>query len=337
MAISPDQMQFFHTTQQIWEYYRDDLRQVEEQIRIVVESQGGLISELSRYFLDGGGKRIRPLLVIITSKLGGTAPPPRAVVTLATAVEFIHTASLLHDDVLDNADKRRGRDSARVIWGNKASILVGDHLYAQGVRFAESLRNHDVNDLFIEACCMMTHGEALQLAHHGNMDITEEMYLEVIRHKTASLISASCRMGGILSGVSKEKESDLGQFGHQLGLAYQIVDDTLDYVGETHLFGKSVCKDLKEGKVTLPLLHTLSRCNSTEGEWVRAILKEDSLSEEKVVKLLKLIKQYRSIEYALDRARRGVEIAKESLYSYPDSPHRQALLLLADFVVSRKY
>jgi len=335
MAISSDQVEFFRTRQQIWGYYRDELRQVEEQIRRIVESQGSLISRLGRYFLDGGGKRIRPLLIIVTSKLTGRTPPERALVTLATAVELIHTTSLLHDDVLDNAEKRRGRDSARVLWGNKASILVGDHLYAQGIRLAQSLQNHDLNDSFIEACCLMTKGEAVQLAYHGNTEITEETYLEVIRHKTASLISASCRMSGILSGVPKGEQDDLAQFGYHLGLAYQIIDDTLDYVGDKRLFGKAICQDLREGKVTLPLLHTLSSCNKREGDWVRAILKEDPLSEENVAKLIQLINQYHSIEYALDRARGAVESAKETLYSYPDSPHRQALLSLADFVLTR--
>jgi octaprenyl-diphosphate synthase len=337
MAAVPTRVAFFHSREQIWEYYRDALQLVEKEIQTVLESQGNLISRVGRYIFEGGGKRIRPLLVVITSKLADKVPPKQAVILLATAVELIHTASLLHDDVLDDADTRRGRDSPRLLWGNRASILIGDHLWAQGVQYAQQLQEHSINSVFNEACCLMTRGESLQLENKRNLELTEEEYLEVVRHKTAALISAACKMSGILSDLPKENQEGLAQFGLHLGLAYQIVDDALDYVADESLFGKSICKDLREGEVTLPLLHALSQCTDAEREVVRAAFKKNVLSEEELVQIVNLVNRYQSIQYSLDRAREAVETAKKCLYFYPDSPHRQALLMLADFVVSRNH
>lgn len=335
MPVSPTPLGFFQTKEQIWEHYSHELNLVEEEFRNIVESQGNLIAEVGNYILNGGGKRIRPLLVIISSKLADKKPAETAVILLATAVELIHTASLLHDDVLDDADARRGRRSPRLIWGNKASILIGDHLYAQGMHLAQRLQENEINDEFIKACCLMTKGESLQLINHGNLDLKEEAYLEVVSQKTAALISTSCKISGILSDRSKAER--LGQFGLHLGLAYQIVDDALDYTADESVFGKTHCKDLNAGEVTLPLLHAFSKCNEREKSEIRIALRKEVLSEEDLKQIVGLVIRYNAIQYSFDKAKKAVETAKQNLLVYPDSPHRQALMLLADFVVSRNH
>lgn len=335
MAKSPTETGFFKTRQQVWEYYQYPLQQVEDRVRQTLDSQGNLIANIGKYILNGGGKRIRPLLAIIASNLDGERNFREAAILIASAVELIHTASLLHDDVIDDAVKRRNKDSARIIWGNKASVLVGDHLYAQGVSIAESLRDHAINDIFLEACRLMTEGETLQLTYHRNLDLTEEIYFRIIKYKTAALISATCRLSAIVAKMEPEKQETLARFGLQLGLAYQIVDDTLDYTGNSQLLGKSICKDLRDGEITLPLLHTLSRCGKREKKKVEEILRMDKPSDKDLQQVLNLMNRYKSIEYSINKAHESVKAAKDNLFSYPDSIHRQALLLLAEYAVSR--
>jgi len=260
---------------QVWEYYRDELQQVEDTIKKSLNSQVNLINEITHYILSSGGKRIRPLLLIITSRLNGREPNNHPEVLLASSVEFIHTATLLHDDVIDQADVRRGKKSAHTLWGNQASILVGDYLYTQAMSCALSLASQEVNSVLAEACRLMTEGETLQLTHHGNLEVTEQEYLKVIQYKTAALLSATCRLGGIVSGLDLDKRESLARFGLHLGIAYQLADDTLDYIADKDLLGKSLGKDLKEGKITLPLLHLLSNCPGRERERVKGIIKMD--------------------------------------------------------------
>ncbi len=322
---------------QIWEYYQDDLHKVENHIRKVLDSQGSLIAEVGQYILNSGGKRIRPLLVIISSRLNGERRSDQADILLASAVEFIHTASLLHDDVIDDAAVRRGKPSAHLLWNNQTSILVGDHLYAQGVSCAASLANHELNNALLEACSLMTKGETLQLTYQGNLKITEEEYLQVIQYKTAALISTSCRLGGIISALEPQKEEALAKFGLYLGIAYQLVDDTLDYIADEHTLGKSLRKDLKKGEITLPLLHLLTNCEEHEREWVQRLLKMDEITQNDAVDILMLIKRYGSIKYSMNKARELVEIAKKNLCFYPDTAQRQALLTIADYVVARDH
>ena len=335
MTVSPGEISYFQMRQQVWEYYQYPLQQVEDRVKETLDSQGDLIAKIGNYVLDGGGKRIRPLLAIIASNLDGGTGFKESVVLIATAVELIHTASLLHDDVIDHGLTRRGKDPARLVWGNKASILVGDHLIAQGVSAAESLRDHSINDVFMEACRLMTRGETLQLTHHGNLDMAEEVYFQVINYKTAALISATCRLSAMVAGMKPDRQETLARFGLHLGMAYQIVDDTLDYMGKRQLLGKSICKDIREGEMTLPLLHMFSKCGKREKKKIQDALRNDKLAHKDLRETLNLMKRHKSIEYSMNKARESVKIAKDNLYFYPDSIHRQALLLLADYVVSR--
>jgi octaprenyl-diphosphate synthase len=371
---------FFTKMDEVWDFYRDHLLHVEDRIKKSLDSQVSLINQVAYYILSSGGKRIRPLLLIITSKLndhqndhqveesptsglasssarhGGHLPAGRQVggwpeggphgtphmnddaeVLLASAVEFIHTATLLHDDVIDQAEVRRGKKSAHTLWGNQASILVGDYLYTQAVSLALTLASQEVNTTLAEACRLMTEGETFQLTQHGNLEVTEQDYLKVIQHKTASLLSATCRLGGILSGLDPDKREALAQFGLYLGIAYQLADDTLDYIADQELLGKSLGKDLNEGKITLPLLHLLSHCGEQERVRVKNILNTEGISDRDLQEILTLMKRYGSIEYSLKKARETVEIAKKNLDFASPSLHRQALSVVADYVVSRDH
>ena len=322
---------------QVWEYYRDELQLVEDTIKKNLNSQVSLINEVAHYILSSGGKRIRPLLLIITSRLNGREANNHPEVLLASSVEFIHTATLLHDDVIDQADVRRGKKSAHALWGNQASILVGDYLYTQAMSCALSLASQEVNSVLAEACRLMTEGETLQLTHHGNLEVTEQEYLKVIQYKTAALLSATCRLGGIVSGLDPDKREALARFGLHLGIAYQLADDTLDYIADKDLLGKSLGKDLKEGKITLPLLHLLSNCPGRERERVKGIIKMDGITERDLREILALMKRYGSIEYSLKKATESIEKAKKNLNFFPPSLHRQALFVVADYAVSRDH
>jgi octaprenyl-diphosphate synthase len=310
---------------------------VEDRIKKSLDSQVSLINQVAYYILSSGGKRIRPLLLIITSKLNGRQIHDDAEVLLASAVEFIHTATLLHDDVIDQAEVRRGKKSAHTLWGNQASILVGDYLYTQAVSLALTLASQEVNTTLADACRLMTEGETFQLTQHGNLEVTEQDYLKVIQHKTASLLSATCRLGSIVSGLDPVQREALARFGLYLGIAYQLADDTLDYIADQELLGKSLGKDLNEGKITLPLLHLLSHCGELERTRVKNIVNADGISDRDLQEILVLMKRYGSIEYSLKKARETVEIAKKNLDLSPPSLHRQALSVVADYVVSRDH
>jgi octaprenyl-diphosphate synthase len=327
----------FTQMDEVWDFYRDGLLRVEERIKKSLDSEVSLINAVAHYILSSGGKRIRPLLLIITSRLNGGQIHDEAEVLLASSVEFIHTATLLHDDVIDQAEVRRGKKSAHTLWGNQASILVGDYLYTQAVSFALRLANQEVNTTLAEACRQMTEGETLQLSQHGNLEVTEPEYLKVIQYKTASLLSATCRLGAIVSGLEPEKQEALARFGLYLGVAYQLADDTLDYIADQGLLGKSLGKDLNEGKITLPLLHLLSNCQDQEREKVKRIVKADGITERDLQEILALMKCYGSIEYSLKKARESVEVAKKNLDFSPLSLHLQALFVVADYVVSRDH
>ncbi len=327
----------FTKMDEVWDFYRDDLQRVEDRIKKSLDSQVSLINQVASYILSSGGKRIRPLLLIITSKLNGRQIHDEAAVLLASSVEFIHTATLLHDDVIDQAEVRRGKKSAHTLWGNQASILVGDYLYTQAVSFALNLASQEVNTTLAEACRLMTEGETFQLTQHGNLEVTEQDYLKVIQYKTASLLSATCRLGGIISGLDPNKREALARFGLYLGIAYQLADDTLDYIADPELLGKSLGKDLNEGKITLPLLHLLSNCGEQERVRVKNIVNADGISDRDLQEILTLMKRYGSIEYSLKKARESVEIAKKNLDFSPPALHRQALSVVADYVVSRDH
>ena len=319
----------------VWDYYQKDLIEVEDQLKKNIESKVFLINKAASYILDSGGKRIRPLLTIISSGLCGYNA--KDVIILAWVIEFIHTATLLHDDVIDNSEIRRGKNAVRTIWGNKPSILIGDYLYTKALSKSISLEVHEVNYTLSNACTSMLEGEVLQFFHNGNINITVEEYLGIIEHKTAALFSAACRLGGIIGGANTEMKDALSRFGLKLGIAFQVADDTLDYSADKEKLGKSMGKDLYDGKITLPLLHLLQHCDSRDKKKLMLMMETDGLVEKDLEYILSLMKAHGSLDYSLGVARGYCEEAKKELTMFEDSSHKKSLSILADYVAARDY
>jgi octaprenyl-diphosphate synthase len=311
----------------------DELKGVEKQFRKDLESNVPLIRKVGEYVLSSGGKRIRPALLLLAARLCNYSGSRH--VPIASVVEFIHTATLLHDDVVDSASMRRGLASANTLWGNEASVLVGDFLFSKS--FSLMVADGDLNVLRVlsAATTRIAEGEVLQLICTSDVDITEEKYIEVVVCKTAVLLSAACQAGAIIGGASPEQEKALEAFGMDLGIAFQLMDDTLDYVAKEEDFGKSIGHDLEEGKVTLPLIEALRRCTTAERELVSEIIVKDELSDEDFNRVFDIVESYGGIEYTVSRAREHVALAKEHLGIFGVSPVRDAMLQLADYVVTR--
>jgi octaprenyl-diphosphate synthase len=318
----------------VWLQYKEALNQVEGEIKKGLDSEVPLINEVAQYTLVSGGKRIRPLLLIISANMG-TSIDERYLV-LGSVVEFIHTATLLHDDVIDNAKMRRGRPAARNRYGNHASILVGDFLYTRAVCRVVNMENVEMNYLLSTTCSKMTEGETWQLAHTSDFGLTEEHYLKIIAYKTASLLSASCKLGGVMAGASSEEKDALYAFGHNLGIAFQVADDTLDYIADKNRLGKALGQDIKEGKMTLPLIHLLAHCKKKEKEMIIELI-QSGKAEKDLSSILKLMDRYGSIAYAQKRATLFIKKAKEKLRIFPESIHKQALQTVAGYIASRDY
>ena len=323
------------TMQEVWDAYRDELGRVEASIQKNLNSRVPLLNQIAHYILNSGGKRIRPLLTIVSAKLLGYAGEQHT--TVATLVEFIHTATLLHDDVIDEGDIRRGKRSVRTLWGNRASILVGDYFYVSAAVDSLSLNNQEVNYALLGSCRRMIEGEMIQYTHHNDLSISDDEYLDIIQNKTASLIAVACRLGAIVSSVPDRDKEALTQFGLNLGTAFQLWDDTLDYAAEKDLLGKSLGNDLKEGKITLPLLHLLRSCGQEEKQKIQKIVNGNAAVKQDLGYILALMQQHGSIHYARGVAERYVNQAKASLTDFHDSFHKKALQAVADYAVMRDH
>lgn len=321
--------------QAVWRKYRKNLSQVEALIHKNMETRSPLIKGAARYILHSGGKRLRPLLLLLSSRL--CRHEGNGAVLLAGAIECIHTATLLHDDVIDDAEMRRGEKAVRTVWGNHASILVGDYFYTRAVSMAGALKNQEVNTALAEACKQILEGEALQWGWNGDVNISEKRYLRFIEYKTATLMATACRLGGIIAGVHTTQKERLEQFGRNLGIAFQVADDVLDYTGSKKVFGKRQGKDLREGQITLPLLHLLRQCRGRERDKIITLVKNDGFREKDLRFTVELMEHYGSIGYSLQKARDFVTKAKESLLPFPASSARQALFAVADYVVNRDH
>jgi octaprenyl-diphosphate synthase len=289
---------------------------------------------VGKHLLLGGGKRIRPFLSILCSKIFGYNGEKASI--LACSVESIHTASLLHDDVVDGASIRRGRPSAHSLWGNQVVILVGDFLYSNALRLANSLKNQKIMDALSNATSRMSEGELIQLNKKGNPDITKEDYMEIIKGKTAILMSAACTGGAVIGNATQEVEDALTAFGLKLGMAFQITDDVLDYMAEEKILGKSLGKDLEEGKITLPMIYLLRNTTTHEAEKVKAIIRTEQISKSDLTYILDLLNQYRSIEQSLEKANSILQEAKAELDIFKDSFEKSALLTISDYSLRRE-
>lgn len=317
----------------VWEAYRAELDGVEHQVRQNLDSSVTLVNTVAAHILNSGGKRVRPLLLLLSARLCGY--PGREHFQLGSLVEFIHTATLLHDDVVDEADIRRGRRTARKVWGNQISILVGDYLYSKAMAQIVEFRSHGMNEVLAEACTKMAEGEVLQLYYNGNPSMPESDYIKIVEHKTAGLIAAACRMGAILADASEEKQSALFRFGQYLGIAFQVADDTLDYNADGERLGKTLGQDLRQGKATLPLLHLLDHCSEQDRSMIKDRMETRTLSREDLERILGLMQDTGSLAYAMERAKAYIAAAQHELEVFEDSSARRALVVAADYMITR--
>ena len=311
----------------------EDLRLVELQFRKDLESDVPLIRKVGEYVLASGGKRVRPALLLLAARLCGYSA--EKAVPLASVIEFIHTATLLHDDVVDSATLRRGIASANTLWGNEASVLVGDFLFSKSFSLMVGVGSLDILKVLSDATTVIAEGEVMQLLCTGELDLTEERYIGVVRSKTAILMSAACEAGAILGAVSADKQRALADFGMDLGIAFQLMDDTLDYIATEEEFGKSIGHDLEEGKITLPLIHTLRCCTDDERSSIAAVIEKEEMTLEDFRHVSALVKRYDGITYAVDTARSHIVSCRDRLDIFEVGPVRTALLQLADYVVTR--
>ncbi len=317
----------------VWDAYREDLEGVEDQVRKNLDSSAALVNTVAAHILSSGGKRIRPLLLLLCARACGYSAKEHLV--LGSVVEYIHTATLLHDDVVDDADLRRGRPTARRLWGNQISILVGDYLYSKAMCQIVGFRNQAINETLSEACRKMAEGEVLQLYYNGNPLITEGEYLRIVEHKTAGLIAASCRIGAIIGDAPVDKQAALFRFGQHLGIAFQVADDTLDYGANGDRLGKSLGQDLRQGKTTLPLLHLLQHCSSQDRQMIKDWMETRTLTEADLLRIISLMQEYGSIAYATERAHTFVAAANRNLDLFEDSLPKRALSVVAEYMVTR--
>ncbi len=294
-----------------------------------------MIPELARHLIDSGGKRLRPMLAIASSKLCGYSGTGH--IRTASAIEFMHTATLLHDDVVDESDTRRGKKTARLLWGNQASVLVGDFLLGQAFRMLVEVGSLSVLRILSNAAAVIAEGEVMQLAAAKNTATTEDEYLAIINAKTAALFLAAAEVGGALSNRPAEEQAALRSYGKNLGLAFQLVDDALDYSGDSARLGKSVGDDFREGKITLPLILSFRRGSEAERAFWNRTIAQGEIGEGDLDHAIGLMKRHKAIEATLERARSYGAIARDALGVFRDCPIKSAMQDVIDFCISRTH
>ncbi len=312
----------------------NDLERVDQEFRKNLRSDVPIISAIGEHLFQSGGKRLRPILLLLSSKLCGYQGNEH--ISLASLIEFIHTATLLHDDVVDRAELRRGMESANSKWGNEACVLVGDFLFTKCFSLMVENGNRRILQTISKATTLMAEGELEELIKTNDLTLTEENYLSVITRKTAALFSAATRIGAILGGVTEEKESALSDFGMDLGIAFQLIDDTLDYTSREEEFGKMIGIDLEDGKITLPLIFTLKQCDQEEAAFIEETVESDPVAETSFLQVVRIIEKYHGLNYTFEKAKKYIGMAKGHLLCFPHSMEKEALLLLADYVLERR-
>jgi len=323
------------TPQEILGLVQKDLERVEREIGLESVASVDVVTTIGRYLHDGGGKRLRPILLLLSSRIAGDFND--ASIRLAAVVEMIHAATLVHDDVIDTAKTRRGRPSSNAIWGNHTCVLAGDWLYMQAFQVALRERNFRVLDVLISLTQLMVEGELLQLERIGKIDVSESDYMDLVDRKTASLFSASARLGAMVSGADESVEIRLGEFAWNLGIAFQLVDDVLDFTSREQVLGKPVGSDLREGKVTLALIYALAEATAEERELVATVLKDGSYDRVSFTDILSFIQRRRGVERARERARHFTEKARRILSEFPESPYQRALSAVTELVTDRDH
>jgi octaprenyl-diphosphate synthase len=318
---------------QMFEPVRADLEAVEREFERQVQSKVAVIPEIGKYIQKSGGKRVRPAVLLMAARLCGYSGP-RAVLN-AAVVEFIHTATLVHDDIIDDADLRRGQKSVHSRWGNDVTVLAGDFLYIKSMAMALTQDTLEVVRLLCDVTLRMIEGEIYQLTKNGVVEITEDEHFEIIRRKTAYLFAGCAQIGGMLGEAGEARELELREYGFNLGIMFQLIDDMLDFTGEAETVGKPIGGDLREGKVTLPIIHLLKHGGPEASTLVREIVQQRHVTAETWSRVRALLAEHRSLDYAYARALEFGEAAKRHLKVFPDSPERDALMALADYVLYR--
>jgi octaprenyl-diphosphate synthase len=325
-ALSPDLAQIF-------EPIRDDLEAVEQEFVRHIQSRVALIPEMGRYIQNSGGKRVRPAVLLMAARLSGYQGAKA--VLYASVVEFIHTATLVHDDIIDGADLRRGRLAVHSRWGNDITVLLGDYLYIKSMAMALTQDSLEIIRVLCDVTLRMIEGELYQLTKTGDVDITEEEHFEIIRRKTAFLFGGCAQIGGMLGAMSPERESALREYGFNLGVAFQLVDDLLDYTADAAALGKPVGGDLREGKVTLPVILLLRAGGAQADELIRSVVADRSVTTEQWREIVRLLREHGVTELAYKRAVEYADRAKACLALFPHGREKDALLSLTDYVLSR--
>jgi octaprenyl-diphosphate synthase len=323
------------SAREFFDLIQDDLEQVEKKITAESVASVDAVTAIGQYLHSAGGKRLRPAMLLLSSRLvgqsGGTA------IQLGAVVEMIHAATLVHDDVIDAAQTRRGRASANAKWGNHTCVLAGDWLYMQAFQIALRERNFQFLDLLISLTQMMVEGELLQLDHIGHIDISEADCMELVDRKTACLFSVCARLGALAGHADAQTQEKLGEYAWNLGMAFQLVDDVLDFTAREKTLGKPVGGDLREGKVTLPLVYALERATPAERRLVETILRQRAYDEVPFARILALLEKYRGIERVKERAQTFTDKARQIINEFPESPYQRALLTVTDLVTDRDH
>lgn len=314
---------------------RSDMADVNQLILSRAGSDVQMIPELARHLIDSGGKRLRPMLTLAASRMSGYRGGEH--VKLAASVEFMHTATLLHDDVVDESDLRRGKAAARMIWGNQASVLVGDFLLGQAFRMMVEVGSIDALDVLSNAAATIAEGEVMQLAAAKNTATTEDEYLEVIHAKTAALFSAAAEVGPVIGDRDRWERTAFRSYGTNLGLAFQLIDDALDYGGSVEDLGKHTGDDFREGKITLPVVLCYRRGSDDDRTFWRRVLADGKIEEGDFERALGLMRRHQAITDTVERARHFGDVARDALAPFPDSDYKSALLEAVDFCIARAY
>jgi octaprenyl-diphosphate synthase len=320
--------------EEILQLVGDDLKKVDLEFRKNLRSAVPIIAAIGEHLLLSGGKRLRPILLLLSARACGYQGEGH--ISMASLIEFIHTATLLHDDVVDRAELRRGMESANAKWGNEACVLVGDFLFTKCFSLLVENGNRKILQTVARATTLMAEGELEELIKTNDLALSEENYFSIITGKTAALFSAATQVGAILGEASEEKEEALTRFGMDLGVAFQLVDDNLDYTSREEESGKKIGIDLQDGKITLPLIFTLRNCTAQELDIIRKAVESDPLTKESFFQVLMMIDKYRGVAYTWEKAKEYIARAKQHLHPIPNSREKEALLLLSDFVLERR-
>ncbi len=319
----------------IYEPIQDQLKKVDAELKTRLNSDNKLVHRINKYILDVPGKRLRPALVLFSARMGNYQG--KRAIPIAAALEIIHTATLIHDDVVDNSVLRRGQPTINSKWGNNISIILGDHWYSKAFSILSQLKMPKVLDMILEDINLICIGELEQLKRCYDFSITEQDYFDIVKKKTAALMSFCCRIGAFSSGMSKSEIRSLADYGLNLGIVFQIVDDCLDFVGTEEKIGKSLRSDICGGKPTLPLIYALTLANKKDRAWIKKSLKSRQIDNTKAKRIAGIVQRSAGIEHSLRKAEEYKNISKRNLESFKRSKYRDALSALTDYVVQRAY